>query len=152
MADETNLSSTLPIANRTREVRGRKLCCWDLSSGFLLSTFLLGFADSFCFVFTSTPSYETSPLWLKHYLWYSILETVTWFLHAVSRSFCLSESPYVRGCHQIHWLLEQQHPLLHAPLADPPRKLHKWNLDFPAGSNYLNYPKNQGSVVQSVVT
>ena len=32
------------------------------SSGFPLHTFLLGFADSFCFVFTSTPSYEASPL------------------------------------------------------------------------------------------
>ena len=31
-------------------------------SGFPLCTFLLGFADSFCFVFTSSPSYEASPL------------------------------------------------------------------------------------------
>ena len=33
-----------------------------LSSGFPLCTFMLGFADSFCFVFTSTSSYEASPL------------------------------------------------------------------------------------------
>ena len=62
MADETNLSSKLPVADRTREVWGRKLCWWCLSSGFLLCTFLLGFADSFCFVFTSSPFYEASPL------------------------------------------------------------------------------------------
>ena len=62
MADETNLSSKLPVADRTREVCGRKLCWWCLSSGFPLCTFLLGFADSFCFVFTSSPFYEASPL------------------------------------------------------------------------------------------
>ena len=61
MADETNLFSKLPVADRTREVWGRKLCWWCLSSGFPLCTFLLGFA-SFCFVFTSSPSYEASPL------------------------------------------------------------------------------------------
>ena len=33
------------------------------SSGFPLCTFLLGFADSFCFIFTSTPSYEASLLY-----------------------------------------------------------------------------------------
>ena len=54
MADETNLSSKLPDADRTREVWGRKLCWWCPSSGFPLRTFLLGFADSFRFVFTST--------------------------------------------------------------------------------------------------
>ena len=62
MADETNLSSKLPVADRTREVWGRKLCWWCLSSGFPLCTFLLGFADSFCFVFTSSPFNEASPL------------------------------------------------------------------------------------------
>ena len=62
MADETNLSSKLPVADRTRKVWGRKLCWWCLSSGFPLCTFLLGFADSFCFVFTSSPFYEASPL------------------------------------------------------------------------------------------
>ena len=62
MADETNLSSKLPVADRTREVWGRKLCWWCLSSGFPLCRFLLGFADSFCFVFTSSPFYEASPL------------------------------------------------------------------------------------------
>ena len=51
MADETNLSSKLPVADRTREIWGRKLCLWCLSSGFPLCTFLLGFAYSFCFVF-----------------------------------------------------------------------------------------------------
>ena len=61
MADETNPSIKLPVADRTREVWGRKLCWWCLSSGFPLCTFLLGFADSFCFVFTSSPSYEASP-------------------------------------------------------------------------------------------
>ena len=65
MADETNLnlSSKLPVADRTREVWGRKLCWWCLSYGYPLRTFLLGFAYSFCFVFTSTPSYEASPLY-----------------------------------------------------------------------------------------
>ena len=62
MADETNLSSKLPVANRTREVWGRKRCWWCLSAGFLLRTFLVSFADSFCFVLTSIPSYEASPL------------------------------------------------------------------------------------------
>ena len=62
MADETSLNSKLPVADRTREVWGRKVCWWSLSSGFLLHMFLLGFADSFCFVFTSTPFYEAMPL------------------------------------------------------------------------------------------
>ena len=62
MADETNLSSKLPVADRTREVWGGKLYWWCLSSGFPLCTFQLGFADSFCFVFTSSPSYKASPL------------------------------------------------------------------------------------------
>ena len=61
MTVETNLSSKLPVADRTREVWGRKLCWWCLSSGFPLCTFLLGFADSFCFVFNSSPFYEASP-------------------------------------------------------------------------------------------
>ena len=62
MADDTCLSSKLLVADRTRAVWGRKLCCWCLSSGFPLCTFLLGFADSLSFVFTSSPSYEDSPL------------------------------------------------------------------------------------------
>ena len=62
MSDETNLSSKLPVGDSTREVWGRKLCWWCLSSGFSLRTFLLSFADSFCFAFASTPSYEASPL------------------------------------------------------------------------------------------
>ena len=61
MADETNLSSKLPVADSAREAWGSKLCWWCLSSGFPLRTFLLGFDDSFCFVFASTPSYEASP-------------------------------------------------------------------------------------------
>ena len=65
MTDETNLSSKLPVADRTRKVRGRKLCWWCLSSGFPPNTFVLGFADSFCFVFTSSPFYEASPLCRK---------------------------------------------------------------------------------------
>ena len=60
MSDKTNLSSKLPVADRTREVWGRKLFWWCPSSGLPLCTFLLGFADSFCFVFTSSPSYEAS--------------------------------------------------------------------------------------------
>ena len=62
MADETNLSFQLPVADRAREVWRRKLCWWCLSSGFPLCTFLLGLADTFCFVFTSSPFYEASPL------------------------------------------------------------------------------------------
>ena len=62
MADETNLRSKLPVADRTREVWGRNFCWWCLSSGFPLCMFLLGFADSFCFVFTSSPFYEASLL------------------------------------------------------------------------------------------
>ena len=64
MADETNLSSRLPAADRAREVWGGKLYWWCLCSGFPLSTFLIGVACSFCFVLTSTPSYEASPLCL----------------------------------------------------------------------------------------
>ena len=45
-------SAKLPVADRTREVWVRKLFCWSLNSGFPLCTFLFGFADSFCFVFT----------------------------------------------------------------------------------------------------
>ena len=63
MADETNLSSKLPVADRTREVWGRKLCWWCFSSGFPLCMFLLSFAGSFCFVFTSSLFYEASPLY-----------------------------------------------------------------------------------------
>ena len=58
MADETNLSSKLPVADRTREVWGRKLCWWCLSSGFQLCTFLLGFADSFA-------SYSPASLFMR---------------------------------------------------------------------------------------
>ena len=38
IADETSFSSKLPVADRTREVWGRKLCWWCLSSGFPLRT------------------------------------------------------------------------------------------------------------------
>ena len=62
MVDETNFSSKLPVADRTRELWGRKLCWWCLSPGFPLSTFLLGFADSVCFVFTTTPFNEATLL------------------------------------------------------------------------------------------
>ena len=41
MVEETNLSSKLPVIDRTREVWGRKLCWRCLSSGFPLCTFLL---------------------------------------------------------------------------------------------------------------
>ena len=37
----------MPFADRTREVWGRKLCWWRLSSGFPLCTILFGFTDSF---------------------------------------------------------------------------------------------------------
>ena len=76
MAYENNFSSKLPVADRIREVWGRKLCWWCLSSSFPLCRFLLGFADSFCFVVTSSPSYEASPLCsilcnlLKRLCWY----------------------------------------------------------------------------------
>ena len=62
MADETNLSSKLPVADRTRAVWGRELCWWCLSSGFPLCTFPLGFAESFRFVLISTPLFEALPL------------------------------------------------------------------------------------------
>ena len=63
MADETNLSSKLPVADRTREVWGRKLCWWCLSSALPLCTFLLGFADSFA-------SYWPAPFFMRprHFL------------------------------------------------------------------------------------
>ena len=76
MVDETNISSKLPVADSTREFCGRKLCWWCLSPVFPLRTFLFGFADSFCFVFASTPSYEASPLCLilcnlfPRFFWY----------------------------------------------------------------------------------
>ena len=38
MADETNLSSKLPVADRTREVWGRKLCWW-LSAEYVSARF-----------------------------------------------------------------------------------------------------------------
>ena len=64
MDNETNLSPKLPVADRIWEIWGRKLCWWCLNSGFPLSTFLLGFADSYWFVFTSTSSYEALSLCL----------------------------------------------------------------------------------------
>ena len=79
-AGETNLSSKLTGADRTREVWGRKLCWWCLSSGFPLCTFLLGFADSFCFVFTSSPSYEASPLCS---ILCNLFPWLCWYVHYV---------------------------------------------------------------------
>ena len=54
-----NLSAKLSVADNTREIGERKLCWWCLSHGFPLSTFLLGFAVYFCFIFTSTPYYDS---------------------------------------------------------------------------------------------
>ena len=87
MADETNLSSKLPIADRTREVWGRKLCWWCLSSGFPLCTFLLGFADFFCFVFTSSPSYEASPLCS---ILCNLLPWLCWYVEVFKEDFEVS--------------------------------------------------------------
>ena len=44
-----NLSSKLPVADKTREVWGRKCCWWCLGSDFPLSKFLPGFTYSFRF-------------------------------------------------------------------------------------------------------
>ena len=84
MADETNLSSKLPVADRTREVWGRKLCWWCLSSGFPLCTFLLGFADSFCFVFTSSPFYEAAPLCT---ILCNLFPWLCWYVEVFKRGF-----------------------------------------------------------------
>ena len=84
MADETSLSSNLPVADRTREVWGRKLYWWCLSSGFPLCTFLLGFADSFCFVFTSSPFYEASPLCTI--LW-NLFSWLCWYVEVFKGGF-----------------------------------------------------------------
>ena len=64
MPDDTNPSSKLSVADGTREIWGRKLCWWFRSTGFPLNTFLLGFADFNCFLFTCTPSYDVSSLCL----------------------------------------------------------------------------------------
>ena len=53
--------SKLSVVDWTTEVRARQLCWWCLSSGFALCTFLLGFADSFCLIFTSISSHEALP-------------------------------------------------------------------------------------------
>ena len=84
MDDETNLSSKLPVADRTREIWGRKLCWWCLSSGFPLFTFLLGFADSFCFVFTTSPSYEASPLFL---ILCNLFPLLCWYVEVFKEGF-----------------------------------------------------------------
>ena len=84
MADKTNLSSKLPVADRTREVWGRKLCWWGLSSGFPLCTFLLGFADSFGFVFTSSPFYEASPLCT---ILYNLFPWLCWYVEVLKGGF-----------------------------------------------------------------
>ena len=84
MADETNLSSKLPVADRTREIWGRKLYWWCLISRFPLSTFLLEFADSFCFVFTSTPSYEALPL---RSILYNLFPRLCWYAEVFKGDF-----------------------------------------------------------------
>ena len=96
MADETNLSSKLPIADRTREVWGRKLCWWCLSSGFPLCTFLLGFADSFCCVFTSSPFNEASQLCtiLCNLFSMSVGASMLKSLREALRCLCIASSDY----------------------------------------------------------
>ena len=84
MADETNLSSKLLVADITKEVWGRKFCWWCLSSGFPLCMFLLGFADSFCFVFTSSPSYEASPLCS---ILCNLFPRLCWYVEVFTRGF-----------------------------------------------------------------
>ena len=84
MADETNLMSKMPVADKTREVWGRKPCWWCLGSGFPLCTFLLGFADSFCFVFTSTPSYQASPLCS---ILYNLFPRLCWYVKVFKGGF-----------------------------------------------------------------
>ena len=58
MADETNLSSKLPVADRTREVWGRKLCWWCLSSGFRCARFCSASLIRFA-------SYSPAPLFMR---------------------------------------------------------------------------------------
>ena len=55
MADETNLSSKLPVADRSEEESSVDDA---LALAFRCAHFCFGFADSFCFVFTSSPFYE----------------------------------------------------------------------------------------------
>ena len=102
MADETNLSSNLPAADRTREVWGRKLCWWCLSSGFTLCRFLLGFADSFCFVFTSSPSYEASPLCM---ILCSLFPWLCWYVEIFKEGFegcpCMASSDHHASVFQL---------------------------------------------------
>ena len=84
MADETNLSSKLLVADRPRAIWGRKLCWWWLSAGFPMPAFLLGFADSFCFVFTSTLSYEASLLFS---ILCNLFPRLCWYFEVLNRCF-----------------------------------------------------------------
>ena len=79
MADETNLSSKLPVADRTREE--------ESSAGDALSLpfhFLLEFADSFCFIFTSIPSYEALPL---SSILYNLFPRLYWYVEVFKGGF-----------------------------------------------------------------
>ena len=58
LADETNLSSKLPVADRTRDVWGRKLCWWCLSSGFRCARFCSALLILFA-------SYSPAPLLMR---------------------------------------------------------------------------------------
>ena len=56
----------------------------DASSGFPLCTFLLGFADSFCFVFTSSPFYDASPLCT---ILCNLFPCLCWYVEVFKRGF-----------------------------------------------------------------
>ena len=58
MADETNLSSKLPAADRTREVWGRKLCWCALALAFLCASFCSASLIPFA-------SYSSAPLLMR---------------------------------------------------------------------------------------
>ena len=126
MANETNVSFKLPVADRAREVWGRKLCWWCLSSGFPLCTFLLGFVDSFCFVFTSSPSYEASPLC-------SILKNInTPVKHAKSTALGKKCNPS-RGPikhRRRPFLLQRDYRVYRAPQRTKPRSILEHNRNF----------------------
>ena len=79
----------------------RKFCWWCLSSGFPLCAFLFSFADCFCFVFTSIPTYEASPLCS---ILYNLYPRFSWYvslgmlvLREALKITCIASSDHHRG-------------------------------------------------------